>query len=138
MATKQLVEAPASDSSNRYETLGYVEAYDAVLNDDYAYVAYKETGSDGEWRVRIKAKGTAGAPELTRPRALENTGARGPRLRSNHSDYRICRVAVTFTALAWGFTGCCRVKMSAAAANSSALMSWIPRGIYCAPKPPFA
>ena len=79
MATKQLVEAPASDSSNRYETLGYVEAYDAVLNDDYAYVAYKETGSDGEWRVRIKAKGTAGAvfePEAMRLQARA-AGAQG-------------------------------------------------------------
>ena len=42
MATK-LVEAPASDSARTTETLGYVEAYDAVLNCDYAFVVYKET-----------------------------------------------------------------------------------------------
>ena len=60
-ATAQLVAAPVSDSSYRYETLGYVEAYDAVLNCDYAYVAYKEIDSSGDWRVRIKSSQTAGA-----------------------------------------------------------------------------
>ena len=57
----QLVEAPASDSNYRYETLGYIDAYDAVLNCDYAFVAYKETDSSGESRVRIKSSQTAGA-----------------------------------------------------------------------------
>ena len=62
MPQKQLVEAPASDANYRYETLAYVDAYDAVLNDDYAFVAYKETEvSNGEWRVRIKSKQTSGA-----------------------------------------------------------------------------
>src|SRR5262245_24165771 len=60
-ATEQLIEAPTSDSNNRYETLGYVDAYDAVLNCDYAFVAYKETDSNGDWRVRIKSSQTAGA-----------------------------------------------------------------------------
>ncbi len=79
MAGKQLVEAPSNDASNRYETLAYLEAYDAVLNDDYAFVAYKEIGSDGEWRVRIKSKGTAGAvfePEAMRLQA-RTAGAQG-------------------------------------------------------------
>jgi hypothetical protein len=58
---KPLIEAPASDSSAKRETLGYVEAYDAVNNDDYAFVAYKETDTSGAWRVRISGKGTAGA-----------------------------------------------------------------------------
>ena len=40
---KQLVEAPADCL-----TLGYIEAYDAMLNCDYAYVAYKE-GSGEDW-----------------------------------------------------------------------------------------
>jgi len=76
---KQLVEAPASDSNYKYEPLGYVEAYDAVLNDDYAFVAYKETDSAGEWRVRIKGKSTGGAvfePEAMRLQARA-AGAQG-------------------------------------------------------------
>ena len=60
-ANVQLVEAPVSDSNYRYETLAYVDAYDAVLNCDYAFVAYKETDSNGEWRVRIRSSQTAGA-----------------------------------------------------------------------------
>lgn len=56
-----LIEAPVSDASHRYETLGYIDAYDAVLNCDYAFVAYKETDSSGEWRVRIRSSQTAGA-----------------------------------------------------------------------------
>lgn len=79
MPDKQLVEAPASDANYRYETLAYLEAYDAVHNDDYAFVAYKETGSDGEWRVRIKSRQTAGAvfePEAMRLQARA-AGAQG-------------------------------------------------------------
>lgn len=79
MPVKQLVEAPASDSNYRYETLAYLEAYDAVLNDDYAFVAYKETDSSGEWRVRIKSRQTAGAvfePEAMRLQARA-AGAQG-------------------------------------------------------------
>ena len=58
---RPLIEAPASDSSYRYETLGYVDAYDAVINCEYAFVAYKETDSAGDWRVRIRSSQTAGA-----------------------------------------------------------------------------
>ncbi len=79
MPEKHLVEAPASDASNRYETLAYLDAYDAVLNDDYAFVAYKETDSSGEWRVRIKSRQTAGAvfePEAMRLQARA-AGAQG-------------------------------------------------------------
>lgn len=75
----QLVEAPASDANYRYETLGYVDAYDAVLNCDYAFVAYKETDSGGDWRVRIKSSQTAGAVferAAMRSKARE-TGAQG-------------------------------------------------------------
>ncbi len=79
MATK-LVEAPASDSARTTETLGYVEAYDAVLNCDYAFVVYKETEKDsGSWRVRIKSSQTTGVvfePEAMRLKARE-TGAQG-------------------------------------------------------------
>jgi hypothetical protein len=73
---KQLIEAPTSDSSHRYETLAYVDAYDAVLNCDYAFVAYKETHSWGESRVRIKSSQTAGAvfePASMRSKAREAT-----------------------------------------------------------------
>jgi hypothetical protein len=59
-ASPQLIEAPATTSNYRYETLGYVDAYDAVLNCDYAFVAYKETNGDGDWCVRIKSSQTAG------------------------------------------------------------------------------
>lgn len=59
--TAQLIEAPKSDIHYRYDTLAYVEAYDAMLNCDYAFVAYKETDSSGDWRVRIKSSQTAGA-----------------------------------------------------------------------------
>ena len=77
---KPLVEAPASDSSYIYETLGYVDAYDAVLNGDYAFVAYKETNrGSGEWQVRIKSSQTAGAvfdPAMIRNQARA-CGAQG-------------------------------------------------------------
>ena len=75
----QLIEAPASDANYRYEPLGYIDAYDAVLNCDYAFVAYKETDSSGSWRVRIKSSQTAGAvfePAAIRLKARE-TGAQG-------------------------------------------------------------
>lgn len=78
-ANAQLIEAPVSDSNYRYETLGYVDAYDAVLNCDYAFVAYKETDSSGAWRVRIKSSQTAGAvfePAAMRSKARE-TSAQG-------------------------------------------------------------
>lgn len=77
---KQLVTAPTSDSNYTYETLSYVENYDAVLNIDYAFVAYKETSRDsGEWRVRIKSSQTAGAvfePAMMKSNARA-TGAQG-------------------------------------------------------------
>jgi hypothetical protein len=68
-----LIEAPASNTSHEIVTLAYLEAYDAVLNDDYAFVAYKETDvSSREWRVRIRSRHTAGAvfePEMIRQQA---------------------------------------------------------------------
>lgn len=77
---KPLLEAPANDSSRTYETLGYLAAYDAVLNCDYAFLAYKETERDsGEWRVRIRSSQTAGAvfePAMIRNKARE-TSAQG-------------------------------------------------------------
>jgi len=57
----QLLEAPASDAYYQIETLGYVDAYDAVLNCDYAFIAFRETDTSGVWRVRIYSSQTAGA-----------------------------------------------------------------------------
>jgi hypothetical protein len=77
--SKQLVEAPDSDSNTRCETLAYLEGYDAVLNSDYAFAAYKETGSGGDWRVRIKSLQTAGAvfePDMIKNQARA-AGAQG-------------------------------------------------------------
>lgn len=77
---KMIIEAPESDSVRAIETLGYVDAYDAPLNCDYAFVAYKETDRDtGAWRVRIKSSQTAGAvfePDMIQKKARE-TGAQG-------------------------------------------------------------
>ncbi|MEO6996329.1 MAG: hypothetical protein ABI273_22180 [Lacunisphaera sp.] len=79
-ARAPLVEAPVSDASRLYQTLGYVEAYDAVLNCDYAFVAYQETEqASGQWRVCIKSTQTAGGsfdPAAIRGKARE-TGAQG-------------------------------------------------------------
>ena len=80
MSTPVLVEAPASTDSMTYETLAYVDAYDAVLNGDYAFVAYRETETDsGAWRVRIRSTQTAGGvfePEAMRLQA-RSAGAQG-------------------------------------------------------------
>lgn len=78
--SKQLIEAPASDQTYIYESLGYIDAYDAVLNCDYAFVAYKEASrGSGEWRVRIRSSQTAGAvfePDMMASNA-RSTGAQG-------------------------------------------------------------
>ena len=75
----QLIEAPTSDATYRYETLGYVAAYDAVLNCDYAFVAYKEIETSGDWRVRIKSSQTAGAvfERAAMQSKARETGAQG-------------------------------------------------------------
>lgn len=75
----QLIETPVSiPGGTQYRHLAYVDAYDAVLNCDYAFVAYKETDGFG-WRVRIKSSQTAGA--VFEPDAMKNnarsTGAQG-------------------------------------------------------------
>lgn len=76
----KLIDAPASTPSQTIEVLAELDAYDAVLNDDYAFVAFKETDtSSGEWRVRIKARhltGVAFEPEAMRLNA-RSAGAQG-------------------------------------------------------------
>ncbi len=78
--TPQLIETPANvQGGTQYQHLGYVDAYDAVINCDYAFVAYKEIDSGGAWRVRIKSSQTAGAvfePDAMRSNARA-AGAQG-------------------------------------------------------------
>src|SRR5947207_9973719 len=70
-----LIEAPALDNYRAVQTLGYLDAYDAVLNDDYAFVAFKETDkSSGSYEIKIKSRGTAGAafePAMIRAKCRE-------------------------------------------------------------------
>lgn len=78
-ATRQLIETPPNvPGGAQYQHLAYVDAYDAVLNLDYAFVAYKETDSWG-WRVRIISSQTAGAvfePDAMKSNA-RSTAAQG-------------------------------------------------------------
>ncbi|MCX6854529.1 MAG: hypothetical protein NTV80_06445 [Verrucomicrobia bacterium] len=80
MNTTQLIHTPDSvPGGTQYQQLGYLDAYDAVNNDDYAFVAYKETDSSGTWRVRISGKQTSGAvfePDAMKGNA-RSTGAQG-------------------------------------------------------------
>lgn len=73
MTSQQLIDVPANVVGGAsYQQLAYVDAYDAVLNCDYAFLAYKETDSSGAWRVRIKSSQTAGAvfePDMIRNNA---------------------------------------------------------------------
>jgi len=68
-----LLEAPAETDTQSITPLASLVAYDAVLNDDYAFVAYKETDrATGTWRVRIRARHLAGVvfePEAMRLQA---------------------------------------------------------------------
>jgi len=78
--TPQLIDTPANiQGGAQYQQLAYVDAYDAVLNADYAFVAYKETDSSGDWRVRINSSQGAGAvfePAMMKSNA-RSTGAQG-------------------------------------------------------------
>jgi hypothetical protein len=69
-----LIEAPPQS-----HTLAYLDGYDAVLNGDYAFVAYRETDLSGDWRVRISGKQTPGGvfePEAMRLQS-RHAGAQG-------------------------------------------------------------
>jgi len=68
----ELLTAPNNTATMTYQQLAYLDAYDAVLNCDHAFVAYRETSNDGTWRVRIRSSQTAGAefdPEAMRLQA---------------------------------------------------------------------
>lgn len=72
-ATRAWVEIPVDDASTRHEALAYLEAYDAVNDDDYAFLACREIDrATGNWQVRIKARAMSGAvldPEQIRKAA---------------------------------------------------------------------
>lgn len=78
--TSQLIETPANvPGGASYQQLAYLDAYDAVLDSDYAFVAYRETDGNGDWRVRIASAGTSGAvfePAMMKSNA-RSTGAQG-------------------------------------------------------------
>ena len=75
----QLLAAPESTADMKVTPLAYLDAYDAMLNDDYAWVAYRETEASGAWRVRIKARHLTGVvfePAMMQSNA-RSTGAQG-------------------------------------------------------------
>lgn len=76
----ELIQAPDSNDTYEIVKLGYIDAYDAVLNDDYAFVIYKETDrGSGQWRVRIRARHLTGVvfePEAMRQQSRA-AGAQG-------------------------------------------------------------
>ena len=76
----QLISTPENITGGaQYQQLGYIDGYDAVNNDDYAFVAYKETDSSGSWRIRSAGRQTPGA--VFEPDAMKcsarSTGAQG-------------------------------------------------------------
>ena len=79
MATK-LIDVPLNTDSQTYDLLAELDAYDAILNDDYAFIAFRETDiSTGAWRVRIKARHLTGVvfePEAMRLNA-RSAGSQG-------------------------------------------------------------
>lgn len=72
MNQQQLLDVPAASAGQSFRQLAYLDAYDAVLDCDYAFLAYLETDGDGAARVRIRSSQTAGAvfePEAMRKNA---------------------------------------------------------------------
>lgn len=60
--TVPLLEAPPSDMRRVVSPLAYVDGYDAVLDEDFAFVAFQETDrASGAWRVQIRGLHTPGA-----------------------------------------------------------------------------
>ncbi len=58
----QVIPAPKSSTALEVEQLAYLESFDAVVDEDYAFVVYQETKTDsGKWVIRIKGSVTAGA-----------------------------------------------------------------------------
>ena len=59
--TTQKLSLPSPVPGQTLQQLAYLEAYDAVLDCDYAFLAWQETDGDGSMRVRIRSSQTAGA-----------------------------------------------------------------------------
>jgi hypothetical protein len=56
----QLINPPKSSARKAITQLAYIDAYDEVLGDNYAFVAYKEEETkNGEWSLKIKGKKVA-------------------------------------------------------------------------------
>jgi len=69
-SSPQRIDLPASvPGATQYRQLAYLDVYDAVLNCDYAFLAYEEIDSFGH-RVRIRSSQTAGA--VFEPDAIRN------------------------------------------------------------------
>ena len=61
-APARLVQLPASSAEITYEELAYVASRDDILEQTYAYLAYKQTDvGTGGWLVRVTGSVTAGA-----------------------------------------------------------------------------
>lgn len=77
---KPILTVPADNNTLKFEPLAYIDAYDAVLDCDYAFLAYKETNVDrDEWKVRINSSKTTGVvfdPQQMRENA-RSTAAQG-------------------------------------------------------------
>jgi hypothetical protein len=56
---KQIIELPKGDAYT-YEQLAYQQDMDVILGDYYAFLAYKQTDDEGNWKVVIKGNKTAG------------------------------------------------------------------------------
>ena len=80
LASPRLLDIPADNTTTRHDTLAYLEAYDAVNDDDYAFLAWRETDrATGSWCVRIQGRAMSGVvfePEAMR-KAARAAGARG-------------------------------------------------------------
>ncbi len=75
------LDIPSSNGFTTYEKLADIAARDGVLHLAYEYLAYRETDSDGSWRVRIRGSQTAGAvfePTAMEREALKASDANAP------------------------------------------------------------
>lgn len=82
---KPLLEVPADDHAHTYHHLGYLAAYDAVLNSEYAFVVYKEIDrGSSAWRMKITSTHTEGAtfePAMVEKKARETDAKPKPYVR---------------------------------------------------------
>lgn len=76
------LDVPASNGSTTYQKLAEISARDGVLHLNYEYLAYRETDSDGAWRVRIRGSQTAGA--VFEPAAMEREALKAQDMDAPH------------------------------------------------------